>query len=126
MQQSSGPSRLTRMHQHWTDDQDEEQQTAGKLCCNHSARSKVKLVLPVLIPGFLLLTVGITAHVVAHEVKEYQAGCQPDKCDHGWESHGGQSYFFSNKTLNWTRSQEECVRNKSHLAIINDEEEQVC
>ncbi|XP_062385829.1 galactose-specific lectin nattectin-like [Sardina pilchardus] len=116
MQQSSGPSRLTRMHQHRTDDQDEEQQTAGKFCCIHSARSKVKLILPVLIPGLLLLTVGITARVVA--------GCKSIKRNHGWESHGGQCYVFSTKYLNWTQSQEECVRMKSHLAIINDEEEQ--
>ncbi|XP_062384674.1 C-type lectin domain family 4 member A-like isoform X3 [Sardina pilchardus] len=52
------------------------------------------------------------------------AECQPAKCGPGWESHDGQCYFFSNKTLNWTQSQEECVCMKSHLAIINDEGEQ--
>ncbi|XP_076157588.1 galactose-specific lectin nattectin-like isoform X2 [Alosa pseudoharengus] len=125
------------MHPHRTDDQDEEQHTAGKLGCNHGARSKVKLVLPVLIPGLLLLTVVITAHVVAHRtgyfMKECQtpdvksnstAGCRSGKCNNGWEAHGGQCYFFSNKNLSWTLSEEECVHKKSHLAIINDEKEQ--
>ncbi|XP_062384742.1 C-type lectin domain family 6 member A-like [Sardina pilchardus] len=147
MQQSSGPSHLTRMHQHWTDDQDEEQQTAaGTFSRNHGARSKFKLILPVLILGLLLLTVVITGHVVAqrtgyfktecqtadvksnctgwNEVKEYQAGCQSGKCSDDWEPHGGHCYFFSKKYLNWTQSQEECVHMKSNLTIVNDEEEQ--
>ncbi|XP_076157586.1 uncharacterized protein LOC143140521 isoform X2 [Alosa pseudoharengus] len=52
------------------------------------------------------------------------AGCQSDKCDHDWEAHGGHCYFFSTTSLSWTQSKEECVHKKSHLAIINDEEEQ--
>ncbi|XP_041933144.1 C-type lectin domain family 6 member A-like isoform X3 [Alosa sapidissima] len=52
------------------------------------------------------------------------AGCQSAKCNDGWEAHGRQCYFFSTESLIWTRSQEECVHKKSHLAIINDEKEQ--
>ncbi|XP_042562630.1 echinoidin-like isoform X2 [Clupea harengus] len=52
------------------------------------------------------------------------AGCQSGKCADGWKSHGRQCYFFSEKKLTWTQSRDECVRMRSHLAIIHDEDEQ--
>ena len=53
---------------------------------------------------------------------EYQSG----KCADGWETHGRQHNCFSKKSLTWTQSRDECVRMRSHLAIIHDEDEQVC
>ncbi|KAG5264564.1 hypothetical protein AALO_G00255590 [Alosa alosa] len=107
----------SRTHQHQTN---EELQTAEELCCYHGTRSNVKLVLPVLISGLLLLTVVITARVVDSST-EHQSG----KCEHDWEPHGKQCYFFSKRALNWSQSLEECTRMRSHLVIIDNEDEQI-
>ncbi|XP_062384677.1 C-type lectin domain family 6 member A-like isoform X2 [Sardina pilchardus] len=76
--------------------------------------------------GLLLLAVVVLCILILGTVigLSLYAGCQSSKWDHGWERHDGQCYFFSNKTLSWCQSQDECVCMKSHLAIINDEEEQ--
>ncbi|KAL2080387.1 hypothetical protein ACEWY4_024180 [Coilia grayii] len=42
-----------------------------------------------------------------------------------WKLYEKHCYFFSNVKQTWATSKEECVRMKSHLAIINNETEQI-
>ncbi|XP_063042205.1 C-type lectin domain family 4 member A-like [Engraulis encrasicolus] len=51
--------------------------------------------------------------------------CQEHTCKSGWEYHGSHCYYFSNKTGNWSRSKDKCQGMKSHLAIIDNKEEQI-
>uniref|UniRef100_A0A8C4H8R8 C-type lectin domain-containing protein n=1 Tax=Dicentrarchus labrax TaxID=13489 RepID=A0A8C4H8R8_DICLA len=47
------------------------------------------------------------------------------KCEHGWEQHGRQCYYFSTDLLTWSKSRAECGQKGGDLVQIDSREEQV-
>ncbi|KAK7125025.1 hypothetical protein R3I94_019169 [Phoxinus phoxinus] len=61
--------------------------------------------------------------------KDYNIGgkwgfCPPKTCPKDWEYHAGKCYYFSKKTLDWTKSRDTCISDGGHLVIINSKDEQ--
>ncbi|XP_051247070.1 C-type lectin domain family 4 member E-like [Dicentrarchus labrax] len=46
------------------------------------------------------------------------------KCEHGWEQHGRQCYYFSTDLLTWSKSRAECGQKGGDLVQIDSREEQ--
>ncbi|XP_051247512.1 C-type lectin domain family 4 member E-like [Dicentrarchus labrax] len=46
------------------------------------------------------------------------------KCEHGWEQHGRQCYYFSINHLTWNNSRDECQQKGGDLVQIDSREEQ--
>ncbi|TDH03801.1 hypothetical protein EPR50_G00145820 [Perca flavescens] len=48
--------------------------------------------------------------------------CQ--KCEEGWELHGGKCYYFSTDRLPWELSRHQCIAQHGDLVKIDSREEQ--